>query len=161
MSLAVYPGSFDPVTNGHLSIIKSGLVVFDRLIIAVLNNAKKQCLFSTEERMEMIREALREHGDRVEVDCFDGLLVDYAQQHNTRVVLRGLRAVADFDYELHMANINRQLDERVETVFIMAKDAYFYLSSQSIKEVAALGGDISKFVPKLVEKKLKQTLTSG
>jgi pantetheine-phosphate adenylyltransferase len=155
--IAVYPGSFDPITKGHTSILKSGLVVFEKIIVAVLNNENKQALFSVEERMEMIRESVLEMGEdpsRVEVDRFDGLLVEYAGSRNARVILRGLRAVADFEYELQMANMNRHLDNEVETVFIMAQDAYFYVASNLVKEVAKLGGDISNLVPEPVVHRL-------
>ena len=154
MSVAIYPGSFDPITNGHVSIIKSGLVVFEKLIVAVLSNPKKQPLFTVEERIEMIREVFAEEGQRIEVDSFQGLLVDYCDAKGARVVLRGLRAVADFEYELQMANMNRHLNTKVETVFLMAKDAYFYVSSNLVKEAATLGGDVSKLVPPSVAAKL-------
>lgn len=164
MSIAIYPGSFDPITRGHLSIIRSGLVAFDQLIVGVLNNPKKQPMFSVAERIELIEAALREDGivddkadapQRVEVDGFDGLLVDYAKQRGARIVLRGLRAVADFEYELQMANMNRHLNERVETVFIMANDAYFYVSSNVVKEAFSLGGDVAGLVPDCVDRKLR------
>ncbi len=150
MSVAVYPGSFDPITKGHTAIIKSGLVAFEKIIVAVLNNEAKRPLFSVAERMEMIRETIVDMGadpKRVEVDSFDGLLVNYAGKRNAHVILRGLRAVADFEYELQMANMNRHLNPGVETVFIMADDAYFYVASTLVKEVAKLGGDISELVP--------------
>lgn len=150
MSVAVYPGSFDPITKGHTAIIKSGLVAFEKIIVAVLNNEAKRPLFSVAERMEMIRETIVDMGadpKRVEVDSFDGLLVNYAAKRNAHVILRGLRAVADFEYELQMANMNRHLNPGVETVFIMADDAYFYVASTLVKEVAKLGGDISELVP--------------
>ena len=155
MSAAIYAGSFDPITNGHVSIIQSGLVAFDRIIVAVLTNSKKQSLFTVDERIELITDALK--GDpRVEIDRFeDGLLVDYARNKNVRVVLRGLRAVGDFEYELQMANMNRHLDPNIETVFIMASD-YFFVSSSLIKEAASLGGDLKGVVPDLVEKKLRE-----
>ena len=155
MSAAIYAGTFDPITNGHVSIIHSGLVAFDRIIVAVLTNSKKQPLFSVAERIEMITDALK--GDpRVEVDRFDdGLLVDYARSKGVRVVLRGLRAVGDFEHELQMANMNRHLDSDIETVFIMASD-YFFVSSSLIKEAASLGGDLRGLVPELVEKKLRE-----
>ncbi len=154
MSSAIYAGSFDPITNGHVSIIRSGLVAFDHIIVAVLTNDKKQPLFSVDERIEMIADAIK--GDpRVEVDRFDdGLLVDYARERGVRVVLRGLRAVGDFEHELQLANMNRHLDPNIETVFIMASD-YFFVSSSLIKEAASLGGDLRGVVPDFVEKKLR------
>ncbi len=157
MSIAIYPGSFDPITNGHLSIIRGGLVAFDKLIIAVASNPKKTPMFSVEERTDMIRESAPEP-DRVEVDAFDGLLVDYCKKRNARVVLRGLRAVADFEYELQMANMNRHLYEQMETVFIMADDANFYVSSNLVKEAAKLGGNIQGLVPETVATRLTQKL---
>jgi pantetheine-phosphate adenylyltransferase len=157
MSVAIYPGSFDPMTNGHVSIIKSGLVCFDRLVVAVLRNPKKNSLFTEEERVEMIREQFASTPN-IEVDSFDGLLVDYCRRKGIRVVLRGLRAVADFEYELQMANMNRHLNEQVETVFIMANDAYFYVSSNIVKEAAMLGGEVSRLVPPSVAARLKSKL---
>lgn len=148
--IAIYPGSFDPITKGHTAILKSGLVAFEKIIVAVLNNESKQALFSVAERMEMIRESVIDMGaspERIEVDSFDGLLVSYAQRRNARVVLRGLRAVADFEYELQMANMNRHLSPEIETVFIMANDAYFYVASNLVKEVARLGGNVANLVP--------------
>jgi pantetheine-phosphate adenylyltransferase len=157
MRTAIYPGSFDPITNGHTSIIQSGLVAFDRLIVAVLSNPKKTSLFTVEERIEMIKESL---GDdpRVEVDTFDGLLVEYCRKKQCRIVLRGLRAVADFEYELQMANMNRHMNPDVETVFIMANDAFFYVSSNIVKEAAKLGGDVAGLVPDAVNRKLRGKL---
>ncbi len=157
MSSAIYPGSFDPITNGHVSILRSGLKCFDRLVVAVLRNPKKQSLFTVEERVEMIREEFAGE-QNIEVDSFDGLLVDYCRKKGTRVVLRGLRAVADFEYELQMANMNRHLDKDIETVFIMANDVYFYVSSNIVKEAATLGGDVSKLVPPSVASRLKSKL---
>ncbi|MEY4582831.1 MAG: hypothetical protein RL701_7534 [Pseudomonadota bacterium] len=153
-SAAIYAGSFDPITNGHLAVIRSGLVAFDHIIVSVLTNTAKKPLFSVEERMEFIRDAIgTEPG--IEIDRFDdGLLVDYARKRDVRVLLRGLRAVGDFEHELQMANINRHLAAGIETVFIMAND-YFYVSSTLIKEAAALGGNLHGMVPELVEKKLR------
>jgi pantetheine-phosphate adenylyltransferase len=156
-SAAIYAGSFDPITNGHVAVIRSGLVAFDRIIVAVLTNTTKKPLFSVDERVEMIRDAMRQEGNEatVEVDRFDhGLLVDYAKEKGVRVLLRGLRAVGDFEHELQMANMNRHLAEGIETVFIMAND-YFYVSSTLIKEAAALGGNLHGVVPELVEKQLR------
>jgi len=161
MSTAIYPGSFDPITNGHVSILTSGLVAFDRIIVAVLMNERKQALFSVEERVELVRDSLAEIGadsTKVEVDTFDGLLVEYARKKNVRTVIRGLRAVADFEYELQMANMNRHLNPDIETMFIMANDAYFYVSSNLVKEAARLGGDIAKLVPENVALKLYKKL---
>jgi len=154
MSTAIYPGSFDPITNGHVGIIRGGLVVFEKVVIAVLGNPRKDTLFSVEERIDMIRDSIDMSDGRVEVDSFDGLLVDYCRQKGARVVLRGLRAVADFEYELQMANMNRHLHPGVETVFIMANDAYFYVSSNLVKEAAKLGGEVSKLVPASVAPRL-------
>jgi pantetheine-phosphate adenylyltransferase len=148
--IAVYPGSFDPITKGHTAILKSGLVAFEKIIVAVLNNEAKKPLFSVADRMEMIRESVVDMGadpGRIEVDTFDGLLVSYVRKRRARVILRGLRAVSDFEYELQMANMNRQLNPEIETVFIMANDAYFYVASNLVKEVARLGGDVSNLVP--------------
>ena len=153
MTIAIYPGSFDPITNGHVDIIKSGLVAFDKVIVGVLHNPHKAAFFSVDERMKLIREAFSGE-ERVEVDQFQGLLVDYCREKDVSVVLRGLRAVADFEYELQMANMNRRLNEGVRTVFIMANDDYFYVSSTLVKEVASLGGDISGLVPDPVAAKL-------
>ncbi|MEM7137526.1 MAG: pantetheine-phosphate adenylyltransferase [Myxococcota bacterium] len=156
--IAVYPGSFDPITKGHTAILQSGLVAFEKIIVAVLNNESKKPLFSVAERMEMIRESVVDMGadpERIEVDNFDGLLVNYARDRNARVILRGLRAVADFEYELQMANMNRHLNPEIETVFIMANDAYFYVASNLVKEVARLGGDVADLVPGPVLPKLQ------
>ncbi|MEM7435764.1 MAG: pantetheine-phosphate adenylyltransferase [Myxococcota bacterium] len=156
--IAVYPGSFDPITKGHTAILESGLVAFEKIIVAVLNNESKKPLFSVAERMEMIRESVVDMGadpERIEVDNFDGLLVNYARDRDARVILRGLRAVADFEYELQMANMNRHLNPEIETVFIMANDAYFYVASNLVKEVARLGGDVADLVPGPVLPKLQ------
>ncbi len=158
MSTAIYPGSFDPLTMGHLSIIKGALVVVDKLIVAVLNNPNKKSLFSVEERIDLIREAVGSDRDRIEVDSFGGLLVEYCKSKDVKVVVRGLRAVADFEYELQMANMNRHLYEDMETVFLMANDAYFYVSSNIVKEAASLGGDVSALVPPNVSLRLKDKL---
>jgi pantetheine-phosphate adenylyltransferase len=153
MRLAIYPGSFDPLTNGHLSIIHRGLKMFDRLVVAIAVNPKKTPLFSLEERRELIRDACQD--GRVEVDSFQGLLVEYAKQRQVNVLLRGLRAVSDFEYEFQLANMNRKLAPDIETVFMMTGEDYFYISSQLVREVAALGGDVTDLVPPNVYAKLK------
>jgi len=153
MRIAIYPGSFDPITNGHVGILESGLRAFERVVVAVLHNPKKSPLFTVEERIAMIRDVVGKN-PRVEVDHFEGLLVEYARKKGAQVVLRGLRAVADFEYELQMANMNRHLNDEVVTVFIMANDAYFYVSSNLVKEAAMLGGDVSELLPKNVAKAL-------
>ena len=158
MSVAIYPGSFDPITNGHVSIIKAGLVAFDSLVVAVLGNPKKHSMFTVDERIDLIREAVGQDEKRIEVDSFDGLLVDYCRKKNVKVVLRGLRAVADFEYELQIANMNRHLYVGMETVFLMANDVYFYVSSNIVKEAASLGGDVTALVPPNVSRKLKEKL---
>ncbi|MEZ4286613.1 MAG: pantetheine-phosphate adenylyltransferase [Polyangiales bacterium] len=159
--VAIYPGSFDPITKGHTSILRSGLVAFDKIIVAVLNNEQKQPLFTVQERIEMIQEsviAMGEDPSRVEVDSFEGLLIEYARSKGVRIILRGLRAVADFEYELQMANMNRHLNEDIETMFIMANDAYFYVASNLVKEVTKLGGDVTKLVPPPVIPRLRKKL---
>ena len=160
MSAAIYAGSFDPITNGHVSIIRSGLVAFEKIIVAVLHNARKTPLFTVDERIEMIRDAVG-HESRIEIEGFgDGLLVEYARKKGVRVVLRGLRAVGDFEHELQMANMNRHFDSEIETVFLMASN-YFYVSSSLIKEAAQLGGDLKGVVPPLVEKMLREKFKRG
>lgn len=154
-SVAVYPGSFDPVTNGHLDIITRGLAVFDEVIIAILVNPQKHPLFTVEERVALIREAYRGEA-RVRVDTFSGLLVDYAERVGASVIVRGLRAVSDFEYEFQMALMNRRLDPNIETVFMAPADGYSYVSSRLVKEVFQLGGDVSALVPKLVERRLRE-----
>jgi pantetheine-phosphate adenylyltransferase len=145
MRVAIYPGSFDPLTNGHLSLIQRGLEMFDRLVVAIVVNPKKTPMFSMEERRALIREAVPD--ERVEVDHFEGLLVEYARRRGVNVLLRGLRAVSDFDYEFQMANMNRKLAPKVETVFMMTGEDYFYISSQLVREVAMYGGSVKGLVP--------------
>ena len=144
--LAIYPGSFDPLTNGHMDIVTRGLTVFDRLVIAVAENSRKRTLFTAEERVEMIRSVLSSE-PRVEVDTFEGLTIDYAVRRGATTILRGLRAVADFEYELQMANMNKKLYPEMETLFMMTGERYFFLSSQSVREVASLGGPVGDLVP--------------
>ncbi len=152
---AIYPGFFDPITNGHLSIVSRGLDIFDNLIIAILNNPQKAPLFSIDERISMIKEALKGKSN-IEVDTFDGLLVDYVVQKKANIILRGLRALSDFEYEFQMALMNRKLNRDVQSVFLMTDYKWFYISSTIIKEAASFGGDVSGLVPKFVNNKLKE-----
>ena len=152
---AVYPGTFDPITNGHLSIVNRALKIFDKLVIAILINPFKAPLFSLEERIDMIQKALKDKSN-VEVDYFDGLLVDYVVKKKSNVILWGLRALSDFEYEFQMALMNRKLNREVQSIFLMTDYKWFYTSSTIIKEAASLGGDISGLVPALVNKKLKE-----
>lgn len=153
--IAVYPGSFDPITNGHLDIIQRGLEVFDQLIVAVAKNSEKKGLFSIEERLEMIRRTVGDN-PRLQVDTFDGLLVDYVASRGARVILRGLRAVSDFEYEFQIAQMNHTVQEQVETLFMMTAVPYGYLSSSIVKEVASLKGPIDTFVPPAVKEALEK-----
>ena len=153
MRTVIYPGSFDPLTNGHLDIATRASKLFDSVIIAVARNSTKSPLFNQAERLEMVR-ACTKHLPNVEADSFDGLLVDYAQRRSAQAVIRGLRAVSDFEFEFQLALMNRKLNEKVETIFMMPKDTYTFLSSSIVKEIARLGGDISAFVPPIVKKSL-------
>ncbi len=159
MRTAIYPGSFDPLTNGHLSIIQRALQMFDRLIVAVAVNPKKVPLFTVDERKALIREACPD--PRVEVDAFQGLLVEYAKGRGVNVLLRGLRAVSDFEYEFQLANMNRKLAPGIETVFMMTGEDYFYVSSQLVREVALFGGDVQGLVPPCVLEGLRAKYTKG
>ncbi|NVM02821.1 MAG: pantetheine-phosphate adenylyltransferase [Candidatus Helarchaeota archaeon] len=157
MRTAVYPGTFDPITNGHVDIIKRALNIFDKVIVAVSVDSAKNSLFTVEERIKMIREAVKDI-QRVEVDSFRGLLVDYAKKMNAVAVIRGLRAVSDFEYEFQMALTNRHLNENIETVFLMPSEKYTYLNSSIVKELASLGGDITYFVPEIVKEELMKKI---
>jgi pantetheine-phosphate adenylyltransferase len=155
--IGIYPGSFDPITNGHLDLIERGSRLVDRLVVAILRNERKQALFSIEERMSMLANVLSAFPN-VDVDCFEGLLVDYAAGRRARIILRGIRAVSDYEYELQMALMNRRLRPEIETVFLMAGEAFSFISSQMVKEVIRLGGNVSGLVPPLVEARLKDRL---
>jgi len=158
--IALYPGSFDPITNGHLDLIQRGSRMFDKLIVSILRNDAKQPLFSVEERMEMLREVIHVYPN-VAVDSFNGLLVDHAAEHGATVLLRGIRAISDYEYELQMALMNRRLRPDIETVFMMANEAYSFISSRLVKEVFGLGGDITGLVPPTVEARLQRRMANG
>jgi len=155
MSVAIYPGSFDPLTNGHVDIIQRGARLFDRIIVAMLINMDKSPLFTLPERVEIAREVF--HGTaNVEVDTFDGLLVDYARRRHATVIVRGLRAISDFEFEMQMALMNRRLNPEVETAFMMPAEQYTYVSSRLVKEIVALGGSVTGLVPATVERRLRE-----
>ena len=155
---AIYPGSFDPLTNGHLDLIKRALSIFDEVIVVVAKNFEKNALFSLDERVSMIQKAVKGL-QGVSVDSLDGLTVRYAMEKKAKTIMRGLRATSDFDYEFQMALTNRKLSKQVETIFLMPSESHFYLSSKLIKEIAALGGDISEYVPAHVAAKLQEKLS--
>ena len=157
---AIYPGSFDPITNGHLDLIERGCCLFDKLIVAILRNEAKQPLFSVEERIDMLREVVDGYANVV-VDSFEGLLVDYAAENGATVLLRGIRAISDYEYELQMALMNRRLRPEIETVFMMATEAHSFISSRLVKEVFGLGGNIGGLVPPPVEVRLRKRLEGG
>jgi pantetheine-phosphate adenylyltransferase len=153
--IAVYPGSFDPITNGHIDIIQRGLEIFDGVIVAIADNAQKKSLFTIEERVEMANIALHELPDIV-VESFRGLLVDYVEKTNASVILRGLRATSDFEYEFQMAHMNKSLNKKLDTLFMMTGRDYFFISSRTVKEVAGLGGDVNGLVPNVVAERLEK-----
>jgi pantetheine-phosphate adenylyltransferase len=154
-TLAVYPGSFDPLTNGHVDIISRGARLFDRIVVAMLVNAEKAPLFTTHERVDIARAVFKDQPN-VEVDTFDGLLVDYVQRRKAQVIVRGLRAISDFEFEFQMALMNRRLNDKIETIFMMPAEQYTYISSRLIKEVFSLGGRVHGLVPELVETRLRE-----
>jgi len=153
--IAIYPGSFDPVTNGHIDIVERGLKIFDKIIVAILRNPGKKFLFTVEERKEMIEMSLNRHAN-VEVDTFEGLLVDYAKMRSAGTILRGMRAVSDFEYEFQLALMNRKLNREVQTIFLMTGLRWIFNSSSIIKEAASFGGNINGMVPPIVSRKLKE-----
>ena len=156
-TLAIYPGSFDPLTNGHVDIIGRGARLFDRIVVAILINADKAPLFTVDERVEIARAVFKDLPN-VEVDTFDGILVDYVQRRKAQVIVRGLRAVSDFEYEFQMALMNQRLNHTIETVFMMPAEQYTYISSRIIKEVFSLGGQVRGLVPDMVEDRLRRKL---
>jgi len=158
--IAIYPGSFDPLTNGHVDIITRGARLFDRIVVAILVNAEKAPLFPMAERVEIARAVFEDHPN-VEVDTFEGLLVDYVTRRKAQVIVRGLRAISDFEFEFQMALMNRRLNDRIETVFMMPAEQYTYISSRMIKEIVSLGGRVSGLVPDMVEKRLREKLSSS
>ena len=157
MRTVIYPGSFDPLTNGHLDVVQRAARLFDRVIVAVAENDGKHPLFTLAERATLVKQAVR-HLPHVETDVFDGLLVDYAVRRKAEAIIRGLRAVSDFEFEFQLALMNRKLNEKVETIFMMPKDTYTFLSSRMVKEIARLGGDVSPFVPPHVRLALRKKL---
>ncbi len=154
-SVAVYPGTFDPITNGHLDILERALAVFHQVVVTIAPNIRKNPLFSTDERMQFIKDALPQYGGRIEFAVFDGLLVDFCTKRGATVIVRGLRALADFEYEFQFAHMNRRLAPGVDTVFFMTDERNHYVSSSLVKEVASLGGDINGLVPAAVEAALR------
>ena len=163
MRRAIYPGSFDPVTNGHLDIIERGCKLFDEIIISILINPEKQPFFTIEERLEMLADVVKDihnGGCKVRIDSFRGLLVNYAVAQNANAIVRGIRAISDYEYELQMALMNRRLEPSIETVFMMPAETYSYVSSRLVKEVFQLGGAINGLVPPLIEKRMKEKLNS-
>jgi pantetheine-phosphate adenylyltransferase len=159
MRTAIYPGSFDPLTNGHLDVIERAVKLFDRVIVAVARNESKQPLFTLEERVTLVQHGIQ-HLRNVEADSFDCLLVNYVEQRSAQAIVRGLRAVSDFEFEFQLALMNRKLNEKIETIFMMPKDTYTFLSSRIIKEIARLDGDVSTFVPEHVQAALARKLKS-
>src|SRR6056297_338461 len=160
MKTAIYPGSFDPITNGHLDILKRGATIFDKVYIAVVDNVSKDPFFSSKERVELIKGCTQDF-DNVEIDSFKGLVVDYAKKVNASVIIRGLRQVTDFEYEFQMALMNRQLHDDIDTIFLMPNEEYTYLSSSVVREIAEFEGDIERFVPPNVLQELKNKLRSS
>lgn len=159
--IAIYPGSFDPVTNGHLDIVKRGLKIFDKIIVAIMLNPAKKSLFSIDERIEMLGASMHDFKDHVEFEAFNGLTVDYADSRKAHAILRGLRAVSDFDYEFQMALMNRRLNREVQTLFLMTGLRWIFTSSSIIKEAARFGGSIEDMVPQIVNEKIKEKFAAA
>ena len=156
MRTAVYPGTFDPVTNGHIDVIERALKLFDKLYVIVGDNPQKEPTFTPEERVDMLKEALKKHNNRIIVEHFNGLLLNYVKKKKSNVIIRGLRAISDFEFEFQRAQFNREFAKDIDTIFIMTKDDYAFLSSSIVKEIAMFNGSVKGFVPKIVERKLKE-----
>src|SRR5260221_12710971 len=157
----IYPGTFDPITNGHIDVVGRALQLFDEVVLSIAADSTKKSLFTLEERREMAEQALADFGGRVRVTVFRGLLIDFVQSQDSRAILRGLRAVSDFEFEFQMALMNRKLSDSIETIFLMPRDTYTYLSSTIIKEIARLGGDVTSFVPTVVQEALRKKFSGG
>lgn len=156
MRTAVYPGTFDPVTNGHIDIIERALKLFDKLYIVVADNPQKKATFTPAERVGMLKNSLKKHNNKIEIEYFKGLLLDYAKKKKSNVIVRGLRAISDFEFEFQRAQFNREFAKNIETIFIMTKDDYAFLSSSIVKEIAMFHGSVKGFVPGIVERKLRE-----
>ena len=156
MKTAVYPGTFDPATNGHIDVIERALKLFDRLYVVVADNPQKAVTFSAKERVDMLKESLKKHKGKVEVEFFEGLLLDYVKNKKSNVIVRGLRAISDFEFEFSRALLSRELEKEIETIFMMTKDDYAFISSSIVKEIAMFNGSVKGFVPEIVQKKLKE-----
>jgi pantetheine-phosphate adenylyltransferase len=154
MKIAIYPGTFDPITNGHIDVLERAIEIFDKVIVTVARNSAKNPMFTDDERLEMIRKVVKKYGRKVEVDSFSGLLVQYAKSKRAVAIVRGLRAISDFEYEFQMALMNRKLSKGISTVYLMPHERYTYLNSSIVREIAALGGNISSFVPAHVAREL-------
>ena len=156
MNSAVYPGTFDPATNGHIDVIERALKIFDKLYVVVADNPQKSATFSGKERVEMLKDALKKYNGRIEVEYFEGLLLSYVKKKKSNVIVRGLRAISDFEFEFSRALLSRELEKEIETIFLMTKDDYAFISSSIVKEIAMFSGSVKAFVPEIVDKKLKE-----
>jgi pantetheine-phosphate adenylyltransferase len=158
-TVAIYPGTFDPITNGHVDLIKRAAFIYPKVIVLVAADTRKKCMFSMEERVRLVREGIRDLCPNVQVEPFQGLLVEIVKKHGAKIILRGLRAVSDFEYESQMALMNRRLEKGIETFFMISSEEYAYLSSSFVKEIASLGGNVSTLVPSAVDKELRKRFT--
>ena len=156
MNSAVYPGTFDPATNGHIDVIERALKIFDKLYVVVADNPQKAPTFSGKERVDMLKDALKKYNGRIEVEYFEGLLLNYVKKKKSNVIVRGLRAISDFEFEFSRALLSRELEKEIETIFLMTKDDYAFISSSIVKEIAMFSGSVKAFVPEIVDKKLKE-----